>query len=400
MDSTTAAVRALYERFPYPHGGPELRVGFDAAMVLGLTALQRPPSSSTMNVLDAGCGRGVGLIGAASVQPEVAFVGVDVSRVSLADGRATAAALGLENVEFHEVDLTTLDGLPVPAGGFDLIHSSGVIHHMEDPAVALRRLGGVLAPHGVIVLMVYAKLGREPYARVTRAIDAVVSVGLPVSERLGPARALVTGLAALNPAFAEAAATSEVEFVDRYLHIQECAFDVRQLYKLVADAGLEVLRWCNTDAWSVDQVPAGLIREQARAAAPADRDTLIEALTGPRVFEVYLVKSGNVLRPPLSGDAAAAARFAVSSEGNFELTTRSVPGQVRHESLRFRKASGVVIELQGVLGLAGLCLQNQVGPFTGHEFYQAILAQGASAREVGFALAELLRLGLIVRPSQ
>jgi methylase of polypeptide subunit release factors len=38
-----------------------------------------------LRVLDAGCGRGIGLLGSATLQPDVLFDGVDLNRVALAE---------------------------------------------------------------------------------------------------------------------------------------------------------------------------------------------------------------------------------------------------------------------------------------------------------------------------
>lgn len=387
MDDTTDAVRALYERFPYPAGAPELRVSFDAEALLGEVALTRG-HDGPLRVLDAGCGRGLGLLGAAALQPTVQFVGVDLSRASLADAQSAAEQLGLDNVQLSPVDLCTLEGLEVPAGGFDVIHSSGVIHHMQDPAAALARLAGVLAPHGVLVLMVYAKAGREGYARVTQAIDAVVPREAPVGQRLGPARAVVDALRNLGE-FAEAARVDDVEFVDRYLHVQEVSYDIPGLRALVRDAGLSMLRWCDPVAWSPDTVPAPL-----RAG---DLDAVLDAIHRPRTYELLLVHPHNGPRPALTPEEAGDARFRVNPEITFELVTRAAPEAVRQEALRFRRSTGPARALSGVMGVAGQCLREQVGPFTGYEFGDALMSFGAGASDAGRALVECLHLGLIVR---
>ena len=111
MDETTRSVRELYEAFPYPSGTPNLRVGFDARYLLSLGTLPRP-AAATIEVLDAGCGRALGLIGAAATQSDVRFTGVDMNRVALDDARAEASRRGLENIRFLEGDLARLEAVP------------------------------------------------------------------------------------------------------------------------------------------------------------------------------------------------------------------------------------------------------------------------------------------------
>jgi arsenite methyltransferase len=60
-------------------------------------------------VLDLGCGAGLdSLIAATRVGPGGRVIGVDFSQSMLARARASAAAAGLDNVEFHQADAENL----------------------------------------------------------------------------------------------------------------------------------------------------------------------------------------------------------------------------------------------------------------------------------------------------
>ena len=136
MDPTTQAVRAMYEQFPYPAvANPELRLGADARLLLSYGRLPHP-GRRPLQVLDAGCGRGNGVLGGAASQPDVRFTGIDINRVTLGAAAAKAKELGLKNIRFQEVDLTTLDGLEVPPGGFE---SDRLVGCAAPPVVAGRR---------------------------------------------------------------------------------------------------------------------------------------------------------------------------------------------------------------------------------------------------------------------
>ena len=138
------------------------------------------PAGRPLHALDAGCGRGVGLLGNATSQPDVQFLGIDINRVALAEITAEAARRGLKNVQVQEIDLMTLEGLQAPEGGFDVVYASGVIHHLADPLEGLRRLASVLAPHGMLVLMLYGRHGRAPLYRLARAIDLLIPRDRPL----------------------------------------------------------------------------------------------------------------------------------------------------------------------------------------------------------------------------
>jgi len=396
MDSITRSVRDLYEAYPYPSGAPETRVGFDARYVLSLVDAPRA-SAGPIEVLDAGCGRALGLIGAAQLQPGVAFTGVDLNRPALAEALDESLTRGLQNVRFQEVDLTTLDGLTVPAGGFDVIHSSGVIHHMPDPASALATLRGVLAPGGVIVLMVYARAGRQGYARVTRAIDALIAPDAPLAERLAVGRAVVEPLAAESP-WREAAACDDVEFVDRYLHVQEACFDVSGLLDLVEQAGLRPIDWCEPENWALDRLPPAL-RERAEGLSRQERWAFMEPIVEPRMFELYLTHHDVPSRRALTGAAAAEEWFALNPEGTIELRTRAMLGELRNESLTFRLRLGEPAPFApGPVAAAALLLRDQIQPFRGSDFVAGMNDAGFSNAAAGQALGQLLRMGVLFRP--
>ena len=260
MDAITEAVRAMYTAFPYPSGAPTMRQGNDARVLLSYGARARPPGRP-LRVLDAGCGRGVGLVGAATMQPGVEFLGIDLCGAALDEARAETARRGLKNVSLAEVDLMSLDGLAVPDGGFDVIFSSGVVHHLSDPTEGLTRLARVLAPHGVISLMVYGRHGREALYRAVRAIDAVAPRELPLAERLRIGRALLStaeSAALTTGPWGDLRAIGDVEFVDRYLNVHETSYDVPGLFALIERAGLVQLRWVEPADWDAEAlVPEG-----------------------------------------------------------------------------------------------------------------------------------------------
>jgi ubiquinone/menaquinone biosynthesis C-methylase UbiE len=77
---------------------------------------------------------------------------VDVSASSIREARARLALHGID-AELHRIEPG--DRLPFEDGAFDHVHSSGVLHHVEDPAAALREIKRVLRPGGTVNVMVY-----------------------------------------------------------------------------------------------------------------------------------------------------------------------------------------------------------------------------------------------------
>jgi len=402
-DPVTAEVSRLYEAFPYPaQGVPTLRTGFDARELLSRGALPRP-EGAPLEILDAGCGRGVGLVAQALTHPEARVLGIDLSQAALGDARASIEARGLTNARLQRVDLMTLEGLEVPGSGFDVVHSSGVVHHLSDPVTGLRKLGEALAPHGVLSLMVYGALGRTGIACVARTLALWLDPEEPLDARLAASRMLVDSLArpeAPGCPFDEAKRVPDVEFVDRYLHPHALEYDVPRLFDLIEDAGLRFLSWSEPERWSVERwIPAGPLRESVAALPDRERFALIEQLARPAALECCLGRPENDPRRHLADDAWVGETFATHPETRFLVETRNLWGASRIESVAYARGRNELVEVDDPrLGKAVWILSTQNRPFRGVDLIEALVAEGLTPPESLAVLQECLRRGLVYRP--
>lgn len=406
-ESQDAAVRDMYAAYPYPAGPPALRSGYDVRHLLSRGRLSRTDTGAAQRrprVLDAGCGRGAGLIGEACVQPHVDYLGIDLNTRALADVNERAHQRGLANVRTAEIDLETLEGLAVPDGGFDVIRSSGVIHHLADPKAALARLADTaLALHGIITLMVYGREGRAPIGRVARAVQAATDAKAPMAERLVAARALCTAIADPHDRdcpFADAARVPDVEFVDRYLHPRERYFGLVELIEMVTAAGLVPLEMCDGEFWS----PARWIADPAALATverlPAiEQLAAVDAIARPARLEMLLCRPENGPRIAPSTADALAAPLLVNGEARFVVGTRLAPSGLRVESVQVARHGGEPAPLPaGPVSLAAWILSTTEGPFLGRELVAALTERGVPAVEAERTLGELLAADLVFAP--
>src|SRR3954453_7213694 len=107
-----------YSNYPYAQTHPDRLA--TVAILYGL----RPPDPFNARVLEVGCGAGGNLMAMAAATPGIRAVGVDLAAAAIQDGRAVAAAVGLDNVELHRADVRELtDG---HLGEFDYIVAHGV----------------------------------------------------------------------------------------------------------------------------------------------------------------------------------------------------------------------------------------------------------------------------------
>lgn len=125
-------------------------------------------------VLDAGCGRGLMLIGAAKRLTSGVAVGVDVWQEKDQSGNSPEATLANARAEGMEERVEIVEGdlreLPFGDESFDVILSSLALHNIqerEERAAAVRQLSRVLKPGGRIAILdiwdtgEYAKTLRE-----------------------------------------------------------------------------------------------------------------------------------------------------------------------------------------------------------------------------------------------
>ncbi len=97
-------------------------------------------------VVDVGSGAGFdSFVAAGQVGPAGRVVGVDMTPEMLAKATATAAALGLDRVEFRR---GLAEALPVEDGWADVVVSNGVINLCADKRAVLGEIRRVLKPGG------------------------------------------------------------------------------------------------------------------------------------------------------------------------------------------------------------------------------------------------------------
>jgi SAM-dependent methyltransferase len=102
------------------------------------------------NVLDVGSGPGVAACRFAQILPQAQVLAVDGAAPLLAMAQERAGRLGVANrFTVRQVSLPDdLADLPLA----DLVWVSGVVHHLPDPVAALRALGALVRPGGLLAV--------------------------------------------------------------------------------------------------------------------------------------------------------------------------------------------------------------------------------------------------------
>ena len=158
-DSRTDLVRRFYQQAPFPGYPPHdslssLRARAGRSEFARLLDQAIPGDA---RVLEIGCGTGQMSLYLARADRVV--IGADLTRVALRLGAAAAKRFGLERVQFIETDLHRPGLRPC---SFDVVYSSGVLHHTPDPRASFARVVQLARPGGMIVLGLYNAFARIP----------------------------------------------------------------------------------------------------------------------------------------------------------------------------------------------------------------------------------------------
>ena len=237
-DDTSASVRAQYEENPYPRWlsidrRPPRSLPEHIQRVLPGYPV-RGLSEAPLRILIAGCGTGRHAVQTARRFRDCSVLAVDLSRRSMAYGKRMARDLGVPNVSFGQADILALGN---HAERFDLIESSGVLHHLAYPMQGWSALRGLLAPGGLMRIALYSRRARAGFDEVRAAVPAEG----PMIERIRAARRAVRMLPPEHPArallrTADFYAASGVR--DALLHAQETAVDPLWIAEALAELRL------------------------------------------------------------------------------------------------------------------------------------------------------------------
>jgi len=158
-DGRTETVRRFYEDAPFPGYPPRdsLELLHARAERSAFVRLLHHAIPGDARIVEIGCGTGQMCLYLA--RADRVIVGADLTRAALLLGAAAARRFGITQVRFVETDLRR-PGLK--AGSFDVVYSSGVLHHTPDPQKSFARLVQLVRPGGTIVLGVYNSFARIP----------------------------------------------------------------------------------------------------------------------------------------------------------------------------------------------------------------------------------------------
>lgn len=123
---------------PRPRGIPRVKEIVSHAFPSLLNACGG--SLEGLRVLDVACNNG-GVSIEAAKQGANFVLGVDIVEKYIQQARFVKAALGYENVEFEQTSVYDIDAKDI--GKFDVTLCLGLLYHLENPVLAMRKVGAV-----------------------------------------------------------------------------------------------------------------------------------------------------------------------------------------------------------------------------------------------------------------
>lgn len=250
-------VQAQYERWIYPAPIEDLKAwlannGSSSGDPLDCGDMYWPATGyrEGMEILVAGCGANQGARYALQ-HPTARVTAVDLSAASLAHEEKLKAKHGLDNLTLHQMRLEDIATL---GKSFDFIASSGVLHHLPDPLAGLKALAGVLAPDGVIYLMLYARYGRAA-VYMMQELFRIMDVG-QTEQDLALVKDTLRALPPEHPLRAYEKRSTDMKFdaglVDLFLHRQDRPYTVSEVLEFVRDGGLAFQGWVHPSLYNPD----------------------------------------------------------------------------------------------------------------------------------------------------
>lgn len=102
-----------------------------------------------IDLLDVGCGPGTITVDLARRVAPGRVIAVEVTEAALDLARAHAAEQDMRGITFLATDAQSLD---LPDDSVDVVHAHQVLQHLGDPVQALREMGRVCRPDGLIAV--------------------------------------------------------------------------------------------------------------------------------------------------------------------------------------------------------------------------------------------------------
>lgn len=240
-------VKNQYEQYSYPKPLESLDsmkdrapAGVPVGTLWAKIFTERKYQPEGLNILIAGCGAVQAALSAMHY-PQHHFIGVDISSASLEHSEKLKKKHKLKNLKHIEGSLLDLEYNQI----FDMVISTGVIHHLPAPKDALIKFSQYLKPDGACFLMVYGFFSRQPlgmFRTATQFLDLKQN-----KQGIDATRAILEKMPIQHPCRQLYELYTDRNYdagmVDMWLHSLQHHYTARSILKLLEGTGLYLQDW-------------------------------------------------------------------------------------------------------------------------------------------------------------
>ncbi len=237
------SVRRQYEENPYPRWvklAPATEWTTISAYLRNMFPMVRIGGSDRREseILVAGCGTGQHSIETARRFPRARVLALDLSLASLGYARAKTQAAGLGNVRYAQADILKLGTIEQT---FDVVETTGVLHHLDDPWEGWTILLAKLRSGGFMRLGLYSRLARQGVGTARawiaqRGYRATADDIRRCRQEMMSASVQTFGRLVRSPDFATTSACRDLLF-----HVNERHFTLLEIDAFLTQRGLAFL---------------------------------------------------------------------------------------------------------------------------------------------------------------
>lgn len=241
-DPISLKVKSQYEQNPYPRwvNTSVSYKNITIADIIDASKLRLIDNKVKFNnsptILVAGCGTGQEIISLASGLKNSSILGIDLSLTSLSYAKRKTNELGINNINYMQADILELNKLDQK---FDIVQSSGVLHHLKEPKQGWRVLTNLVKVGGLMYISLYSKYARE---NITKIREDIANKGIIKNNYT--IKKFRQKISESNEEFYNNLKNSSdfysmSNFRDLIFHEQEHHFTIKEIKKDLADLGLE-----------------------------------------------------------------------------------------------------------------------------------------------------------------
>lgn len=242
FNNISAEVKAQYEENPYPRWvytklTPRQITIRELICEENLKIVEHQIMSiNEPSVLIAGCGTGQQPIEEAVRLKNAKVTAVDLSYASLAYAIRKTRELEIQNIDYIQADILELSSLDQ---NYDIIESSGVLHHMQDPLEGWKILVDLLKEGGLMNIGLYSRLARTNVTRIRSEFgEPSINTPLPsmrkIREKIKTSRQKHHCEIKNSNDFYSSSGLRDLLF-----HVKEHQFDLLQVKRCLLDLGLQ-----------------------------------------------------------------------------------------------------------------------------------------------------------------